>query len=206
MPRAGNIKQFGSKFFPTQLTLQFEGLEKAPDLSRASQLQLLRLHVSAWRLYRARKRQKVDKDIAEKMRDKILKTFNELTDTNGSPVKLYGIVTENKRVIETRVTDQHFDAVLDPAGFLAWLGDQAAEVGIGAKLPLAEMIKGPEDLNKLLKVVAELYGDEIAEQIVVTYDRDEVQRRIESGALEPAPTSVLDRVVGSQRVLVNITD
>lgn len=206
MPRAGSIKQFSSKFFSTQLTLMFEGLEVAPDLSRASHLQLLRLHVVAWRLYRARKRQKADKEIADKMRNKILEAFNGLTDTNGNPVKLYGIVTENARVIETKVTDQHVDAVLDIPGFLRWLGSQAAEVGIGAKLPLAEMIQGPEDLNKLLRVVGELYGEEIASHIVVTYDRDEVQRRIENGSLEPAPESVLGRKVGSQRVLVSIID
>lgn len=207
MPRALKVTEITSRFFPKVLTLLYMDDQKPPELSAETHREIIKLHVAAWRLWRARKRKNAAEDIEKAVRTELLDSINSLRDVNGKPFSLYGFVVRRRRGAKTRFVPIHSTKVVDNAGFIQYLGEHASSVITGFSFDLERLIKEPGDLNRLLGAVAKEFGDEAAGAIVLSFSSDRLKKLIkEDPELGPPPRSVLEKSTTAIKVTVDLVD
>lgn len=199
MPRAIDPKAAPSPYYP-ELQLLSIDKQPVPELPKYRHRGLLALSVAAWRLYRARQRMKRDKALADGLREQILSSMEVLYKG------LYGFRVFRKRALEVKVTDQHSDVVVDPAGFIEYLGLHAPQVINGITLPIEKIMASQENYDRVVRAVAKEFGDELAAEVGVTFNRDKLHELTTDGILPEIPEGLLERQVGSKQVRIKLLE
>jgi hypothetical protein len=165
--------------------LEVEGrtLPKLYKLTREQRQELRLLAYLAWRHWRAKQRRKAAESLEADLKHRILAIVRE----DG----LIGLVSRRGRdAIRVLISDSASAKVVDPEGFLRYLGSYAAEIVTSVSVSL-QIVVDPEDYAKLIALVRENFGEEAAQSMTLGFDKGKLDKRIASGDLEEPDESLV---------------
>jgi hypothetical protein len=183
-----------SQHYPQRLEYLVVPGVKLPEYSRSQERVFIALGSFAWRLNQARKRKSAASTLAKRLRDVILKRFPAT----------YGIRVYNRRSVQIRISTADQTSPKNVAAFIAYLGVHAPNVITGFQLPLETLLSDPSNYQRFARAMLNEFGEEIANEIGVSYNRERMWDLINTGKLKAPPVNMFRTEPSDQRrVLVD---
>jgi hypothetical protein len=198
MAKAEKTREVRSRHFPHRLEFILQKGQPEPSLTKAQERRLIAIGSFGWRLLRARKRVSLAKKISDGVRDEILKRL---------PTSIYGVRIYSRRSMQVLASTTHFEQPVSAVDFIKFLGAYAPTVVSGIKLPLDQLLSQPANYAKLVAALLEVFGDEFADEVGITYNKGVFWELVNDGDLPQPPESMFEKVPSdSRRVLVERID